>query len=784
MTTPYLGDESSNDGVTRRYIDPVTLRYVPEGVTLRYESSTAIPFRDSSAKGGILVAERYRVLAGPLGGLSGEAEVFRCRDEHSAMEVAVKLYRYQARPKEEVIRQLQGIHHPHVLCLLAVGHWNERFYEVSEYCAGGTLAEVIPLSEEDLRNYLVGVVEGLEYCHRQGIVHRDIKPTNLFFRDLEHRELLIGDFGISSYLDLSDVVRVTTSADRLTLDFAAPELLDRHEVSPKGDYYSLGITMLHAFLGHSLFQGRSVNDILVAHLRGRLTLPESLSPALTHLMRGLTATDPRLRWGYAEVHAWLRGEEHPLPLPIMETDAGRPYPGWPAAHTPQELAAALDSFDAAHHFARGDIRRWVFDYGDAELADRIEYLEQEYPTRPERALTRLRYLLDPEAPLELRSTTALPEKTAKINTVATEVWQARNLRELAQLLAREDQADLQEVLEQRFLDGTLMAWVEAGHKAGKRTPELLKRLDELRQRRGYGSPCGIVAFALLRILDPARGLEVSGIRIDRPGGLCTLVARLGVMDACSACAAPLYDGRYEEWLLSASPPGWEKELNLVRDLRYRYGTTPALGTRYLFWSHCPSLPFLFRGVVVIKPSALARLIDRSPEDTQIGLALLEEGWIRAWLVGTGLLPDPTPLDYALLTSELPWEAKLEEVLHLLDPSLPAPQAAVEPHILSFGVVSPGMTRTRILSIRNTGRGYLYGTAKLHDLGIGLTLDRYTFHGNATELRLTLQLLEAYSGTHRTTITLETNGGTLTIPISWFVRPEEEDWRRWLERLIS
>ncbi|CAK0776368.1 Non-specific serine/threonine protein kinase [Gammaproteobacteria bacterium] len=652
---------------------------------------------------------------------------------------------------------------------------------MAEYCAGGTLADVIPVSEEELRRHLSGVLEGLEYCHRQGIVHRDIKPTNLFFRDVARRELLIGDFGISSYLDLGDVVRVTTSADRLTLDFAAPELIDRHEIGPKGDYYALGITLLYALLGHSPFQGRSPNDILVAHLRGRLSLPVGLSPTLTHLARGLTTSDPELRWGYGEVQAWLRGEEPLLAPMVLEDVTGRPYPGWPAAHTFRELAAALDLFDAAHHLARGDIRRWVFDRGNAALADRIEHLEQEYAARPERALARLRYLLDPEAPLVLSSAT--PAKKGDKGATAS-VWQARNLRELAALLAQEDNQELQDAIERNFSDGVVEAWVEAGRKAGERTSNLLERLWVLRRRLGRSAPRGLIAFALLRTLDPARGLKVGGVRVDRPGGFCTLVARLGVSEACAACASPLYDGRYEEWLRAASPPGWEQEIDFVQDLRYRYGLTPTIGARYLFWHHCPTLPFSFRGVVVIKPVALARLIDRSHDDTQIGRTLLEEGWIRAWLVGSGRLPDSSALDQALLAPDQPWEAKLEEVLHLLDPSLPLPQPVVEPHGINFGVLSPGIVRTRTCTLRNVGRGYLYGIVRLADLGVGLTLDHYTFYGNSAKLVLTLDLHEASAGTHRTTMTLDSNGGSLIVPVTWFIRQEEEDWRQRWQRLVD
>jgi hypothetical protein len=107
---------------------------------------------------------------------------------------------------------------------------------------------------------------------------------------------------------------------------------------------------------------------------------------------------------------------------------------------------------------------------------------------------------------------------------------------------------------------------------------------------------------------------------------------------------------------------------------------------------------------------------------------------------------------------------------------------VNPPQVSFGVISAGDVRTRPLTVRNAGRGYLYGSAQLAALGIGLTLDRHLFHGNALELVLTLDLPNARSGTHRTTVTLDTNGGPLAVPVTWFVR--EEPGPPWWQRLVD
>ncbi len=755
--------------VTQRYWEAITLRYTetPLLVTRRYPDAeaAAAPAAEGTPRArpgtpppGSVLADDFRIEAGPLGGTTGEAEVYRCYDLVRDRTVAVKLYRHALQPKQAVITQLQGLSHPNIIRLISHGQWRGRFYEVMEYCSGGVMAERMPLNEIQLRGYLPGIASGLNYCHRQGIVHRDVKPNNLFFRRPESTDVLIGDFGISSYLEDDRSVRVTQSAAHLTLDYAAPELLDGHEVGPTTDYYALGVTLLHLVLGRSPFQGMSHNDILVAQLRGRLGFPDDLSDPFRKLLLGLTHYDPQHRWGYRELLGWLHGEEVRLAPPRPDAGRARPYPGCPQAENPVQLAGLLDRFDAQKQLFRGDIRRWVFDHFDQELANRIERLEENYRDAPARALDKLTYLLDPQAPLRVGS--------RQVNSLAT----------LVEMLAEDPEALLE-----AFQGEAIESWIEAGKRAGTRTPELLRRIRAIRERLPHSGKTAL--FALLYTLDPNRPLKLTDkLAVGHPSEIGSAFRR-SRGPVARALQKLIFGRRLEEWIRGAQFEGWQRHLKFLAEARRRYLEEQVLGTYCVLWHFQPDLPFPFDGKLVTEPAVLARLIDDTPVRSRKGLDLLKQGWIRAWLVGSGKLADGSALDHALLALDQSWETKLEAVLQLLDPALQAPDIGIEPGFVSFGTLDVGQQRNRSIMVTGTGRGHLNGAVILEKYGEGLTLDSFRIEGQSTLLRLRVNTLGLMPGSYTNSLILRTNAGEHEIGVKYRVQQSQDDLP-WWQRLLD
>ena len=353
------------------------------------------------------VRERYRVER-DLGLGGGESEIYLCQDEHlpsnhADRQVVLKLYRTDLAPKPEVRDVISNLKSPNLIRILNMGIWDGRFFEVLEYCRGGSMADHMPYTTEALMDVLDQIVEGLDYCHQQGIIHRDIKPTNLLFRDAARTDMVITDFGISSYLrkwqEGGPDRTHTQTARRHTLDYAAPELFSDEEVSRKTDYYALGITVVHLLDGQSPVAGWNMERIIAAHTQNQVPIPKSLQPKAKRLVVGLTQRDPENRWGLSQYQQWRNDETvtdeqgRPWQHRSVNLAGHRPFAYYKKATSLEDLAHSLDQFDAKRHLVNGNIRHWVAEF-DTRVADEIEKLEKSVERDPDRAIRKLRYLLD------------------------------------------------------------------------------------------------------------------------------------------------------------------------------------------------------------------------------------------------------------------------------------------------------------------------------------------------------------------------------------------------------
>jgi len=242
---------------------------------------------------------------------SGEADIYEIRD--GGVSLVLKYYYPNFKPKEEILRKLQTLGRSDVIVPIEYGFLQDRFYEINEYMAGGTLEDLFPVQDIGRTRELVGrVVEALHACHQHQIIHRDIKPVNIFFRHPDKREIVLADFGISSTLDEGESYKITTAAR--TRIYAAPELEmgtnvnNQTIVDRKVDYYALGISLLEMWKGEDPF--KDVDRMIIPRIKldGRVNIPVQMHPDLQKLIKGLITTEPPKRWGYDEIQKWLRGE--------------------------------------------------------------------------------------------------------------------------------------------------------------------------------------------------------------------------------------------------------------------------------------------------------------------------------------------------------------------------------------------------------------------------------------------------------------------------------------------
>ena len=260
---------------------------------------------------------------------TGEAEIFFA--EKDAKKAVVKYYHGTIKPVEEILQKLKDIKHPDIIQLYDFGTYNGRYFEIMEFAAGGTLGDknpdgtyrYLPLSEQQVIQILQETCESLAFIHQRGIIHRDIKPGNLFYRNSNGSDVMIGDFGISSLLDMEQGQnnRVTTKI-ALSEGYAAPELygIARDEgeakilIGPEVDYYALGMTVFELLTGISPFRGKNPMNIMRDTIEGRvindlLSMPvaQNFSPRIKTLLQGLLTVKHDKRWGYDELRQWLIG---------------------------------------------------------------------------------------------------------------------------------------------------------------------------------------------------------------------------------------------------------------------------------------------------------------------------------------------------------------------------------------------------------------------------------------------------------------------------------------------
>lgn len=296
---------------------------------------------------------RYEL--GHVLGRGGMAEVYLGQDTRLGRAVAVKTLRadlardptFQARFRREA-QSAASLNHPAIVAVYDTGEdYIDNVsipYIVMEYVEGSTLRELLhsgrKLLPERAMEMTIGILQGLEYAHRSGIVHRDIKPANVMLT--RTGQVKVMDFGIARAMGDSGMTMTQTAAVIGTAQYLSPEQAKGEQVDARSDLYSTGCLLYELLTVRPPFVGDSPVAVAYQHVREEPQPPSVFDPEITPEMDAIVlkalTKDPDYRYQSADemradIEACLDGQ----PVAATAAMGAVGYGGYPDEQPTQAM---------------------------------------------------------------------------------------------------------------------------------------------------------------------------------------------------------------------------------------------------------------------------------------------------------------------------------------------------------------------------------------------------------------------------------------------------------------
>lgn len=254
----------------------------------------------------VVLGGRYRL--GKILGTGGMAEVFLAEDTRLHRTVAVKVLRsdlardanFQERFRREA-HSAASLNHPSIVAVYDTGEEHQTTvtgadvtipYIVMEHVKGSTLREHIdpakPMDAHQAGEIMAALLSALEYSHRAGIVHRDIKPGNIMIN--EAGAVKVMDFGIARAIADATSAMTATQAVMGTAQYLSPEQARGQLVDARSDIYSAACVMFEMLTGRPPFTGDTPVSIAYQHVREEPHAPSAYNTAITPAMDAVILT--------------------------------------------------------------------------------------------------------------------------------------------------------------------------------------------------------------------------------------------------------------------------------------------------------------------------------------------------------------------------------------------------------------------------------------------------------------------------------------------------------------
>jgi serine/threonine protein kinase len=220
---------------------------------------------------------------------------------------------------QQEAKLLAQLQHPHILPVFDFGEADGYTYLVMPFVKSGTLAEALtgrPLPLSQVGALISQIGDALDYAHARGLVHRDVKPSNVLLD--ERGNCLLSDFGLAKIVAGS--IKLTTSGAVLgTPAYMSPEQGLGQKLDQRSDIYSLGVMLYEMAVGRVPYRAETPLAVVVKHINDPLPLPRTVNPELSEALERviLKALAKKAEDRYATAGEMVRALQAALPRPSL-----------------------------------------------------------------------------------------------------------------------------------------------------------------------------------------------------------------------------------------------------------------------------------------------------------------------------------------------------------------------------------------------------------------------------------------------------------------------------------
>ena len=251
--------------------------------------------------------EHYQLIAKL--GQGGMATVYKAYDTRLERDVAIKVVRKESIPPEQLERILKRFEreakalakfiHPNIVPVHDYGEYQGAPFLVMAYLPGGTLKERIgrPVPVRDALGYVIPIASALGYAHQRGVIHRDVKPSNIL--TTEDGALMLSDFGIAQILEEATTQLTATGMGVGTPEYMAPEQW-QGKATAASDQYALGVVLFELLTGRKPYSAETPLAVALKVMSEPLPRPSDLAPEIPEevekVLYKVLARDPQDRY--------------------------------------------------------------------------------------------------------------------------------------------------------------------------------------------------------------------------------------------------------------------------------------------------------------------------------------------------------------------------------------------------------------------------------------------------------------------------------------------------------